>query len=240
MTDRFVSMGKVVLLDHMGSDLTVVNAARCSFDKKSDFGGDGLLLAADAKLIYYLAKHDHHSPFTHPTIQLYFEMPLFVKAQWIRHRVGIFGSDTCVANINEVSRRYIKSQPTAYIPSTMRRCAANVKQGSSNDVIADNEEAIRLVSDITQICLDAYDKLLALGVCPEQSRMILGSNTMTSFQQTGSLLAFSRIFMLRNDPSAQKEIQEYAKAVGEIVSKLFPVSWDALTVHVEDTLHKLR
>lgn len=213
----------VELIDHMGSDLTVVNAARVSFDKKSWWedmdGSDGWpqLKESDAKLINYLARHNHWSPFAHTSIQLRVTAPIFVARQLVKHQVG--------GVWNEVSRRYVDDEPTFYFPKKWRKRAENVKQGSSD------EEYNMLFSYPKSVCetaLSAYNLMLKDGCAPEQARMILPQNMMTSWYWTGSLMFFYRVWMQRSDSHAQKETQEVAKQIGEICENLFPISWRAL------------
>jgi len=225
---------KVELLDHMGSDLTVANAARVSFDKESDWemvpGTDeqfpGLVLSSDdEKLIRYLAKHNHWTPFGHCTLQFRIKAPIFVARQLVKHQVGLVW--------NEVSRRYVDSEPEFFFPETWRARVENVKQGSSTT------ETVELYGGITaprynsphiltQLALQTYNGLLADGVAPEQARMILPINSMTEWYWTGSLMAFARVCNLRLDPHAQLETQLVAQMIDDLARSLFPVSWKYL------------
>lgn len=226
---------KVDLINYMGDDLTVVNAARVSMDKESDWDwvthttapdkygltyelGDSVLKEADAKLIKYLAKHNHFTPFTHATITLRETVPIFVARQRFKHTVGF--------TYNEISRRYVDSDPEFYTPSVWRKRAENVKQGSSD------EEALPAdcvgIEDHHSYCLSYYRDLLDSGVCPEQARMVLPQSMYTSYYVTGSLYAFARAYLLRSDPHAQREIQEVAKLWDKEIRPLFPVSWSNL------------
>lgn len=202
----------------MGSDLTVVNAARVSFDKASFWKEyeENSLFEQDAKLINYLAKHNHWSPFAHTSIQLRVSAPIFVARQLVKHQVG--------GVWNEVSRRYVDDEPTFYFPDKWRKRAKNVKQGSGEDYRDVDNGDLYPVKD----CLKMYVNLLAEGIAPEQARMILPQNMMTSLYWTGSLMFFHRVYKQRTDPHAQIETQEVAKQIGEICEKLFPVSWKAL------------
>lgn len=231
----------VELIDHMGSDLTIVNAARVSFDKESEWElvarpitqedidsnpypeypilsiETPVLSKRDQKLINYLAKHNHWSPFAHTSIQLRVSAPIFVARQLVKHQVG--------GVWNEVSRRYVDDEPTFYFPSKWRKRAENIKQGSGEEFLdVDNGDKYPV-----EDCLKMYNNLLASGVAPEQARMILPQNMMTSWYWTGPLMFFHRVFKQRIDSHAQLETQEVAQQIGDICAGLFPVSWKALT-----------
>ena len=227
----------VDLVDHMGTDLTVVNAARVSFDKASfweystvehpEFGPirDEHLSVADTKLIHYLAKHNHWSPFAHTSIQLRIKAPIFVARQLVKHVVG--------GVWNEVSRRYVDSEPEFYFPEVWRgRPTDGAKQGSSGIV-----ERLEADLDVTpgdearKACFEAYcayTNLLEAGVAPEQARMILPQNMMTEWYWTGSLMFFARVCKERLAPGAQAETRDVASLIAREVELLFPVSWNAL------------
>lgn len=210
-------IGSVELLDCMGSDLTVVNAARVSFAKESkEFSN------ADGKLINYLAKHNHITPFFHPQIQFRIKMPIFVAREWYRHTIGFAR--------NEVSRRYVDIAPECYIPvpDNIRERDTNKKQGSKVTPIEDSEYANTMIKNCVKYCIDTYDDLLDKNVAPEIARMVLPQSMYTEFIETGSLAAYARLCKLRTSPDAQKEIQDYAKAIQELMIKKFPVSWAAL------------
>jgi thymidylate synthase (FAD) len=218
-------ISSVELIDHMGSDLTVVNAARVSMAKESDwdFGDSGFdmkLSKRDCGLIAYLAKHNHWTPFSHPQVQLRIKMPIFVARQWFKHMIGF--------TRNEVSRRYVDDTPELYFPTEWRKRAENVKQGSSDELLFGGGGS--LTYDLTaRQALDTYKFLIDSGVCPEQARMTLPQSMYTEFYETGSLAAYARLAKLRLDPHAQKEVRQYAHAVSEIMGELFPVSWAHLT-----------
>lgn len=222
-------------VDHMGTDLSVVNAARVSFDKESelDFEEVGhpaslryFLKDSDAKLINYLAKHNHWSPFAHTSIQLRVKAPIFVARQLVKHQVG--------GVWNEVSRRYVDSEPEFWFPEQWRgRPAGSMKQGSDGvvDLCSWYHEQVGLnvsPNDTAEICLSMYNHMLECGVAPEQARMILPQNMMTEWYWTGSLMFFTRVCKQRLDPHAQQETREIAERIAEIVAPLFPVSWSAL------------
>lgn len=231
----------VDLIDHMGSDLSVVNAARVSFDKESDYiccrTGDPIkgcwsedapcsgpvLTDKDTKLIHYLAKHNHWSPFAHCFLSFRIKAPLFVARQLGKHQVGLAW--------NEVSRRYVDSEPEFYVPDGWRKRAENVKQGSSDEAVTlphPMDCNYYLPKEIYEESLTTYNELLKAGVCPEQARMVLPQSMMTEWIWSGSLAAFARVCNLRLDPHTQRETQSVAKAIDSFVSELFPHSWAVL------------
>jgi thymidylate synthase (FAD) len=211
-------VGFVELMDTFGDDLTVVNAARVSFDKTSYELTEG-----DKKLITYLAKHDHISPFFHPQARFRIKMPIFVCREWFRHTIGLAR--------NEVSRRYVDSAPECWIPNTLniRERDPKVKQGSKATAVQEAEEVYMLMKDQTDQALHTYHTLLERGVAPEVARSVLPQSMYSEFIETGSLAAYARICHLRLDPSAQKEIRDYAAAVQALLYDRFPVSWKALS-----------
>lgn len=221
------------LIDFMGSDLTVVNAARVSFSKESNWAeGTDELLEKDEKLISYLAKHNHWTPFAHPQIMMREKVPIFVARQRFKHMVGF--------NYNEVSRRYVDDKPEFYIPSVWRsRPEGSVKQGSGCELSKEqgfggslgspHEEAAYSYAHSVDTCARTYENLLKTGVAPEQARMVLPQSMYTEYYVTGSLSAWARAYNQRIDSHAQKEIQDLAKQWDEIISPLFPESWAALT-----------
>lgn len=211
----------VELLDVMGSDLTVVNAARVSFDKESTWDyEDGSLQHKDAKLIAYLARHNHWTPFAHAQLQFRVTAPIFVARQLVKHQVGLVW--------NEVSRRYVDDEPVFYIPKVLRKRAENVKQGSSNEA-ADYEHPLWYDGqNIFELALKEYQWMLESGVAPELARMVLPQNVMTSWYWTGSLMAFARICKQRLDPHAQQETRDVAQGIHELTKPRFPVAWEAL------------
>lgn len=206
---------KVELLETFGDDLTVVNAARVSLGKHVDTFTD-----RDAKLIQYLVKHEHVSPFFHPQVRFRLRMPIWMAREWFRHTVGFAR--------NEVSRRYVDEPPTFYLPTELRTRAANKKQGSNDDVHPNNTTLLKLMEREVKSAATLYQALLDQKVAPEQARMILPQNMMTEFIETGSLAAYARLCGLRMGSDAQQEIQEVAQKVSEALSVAFPVSWKAL------------
>lgn len=219
----------VTLLNYMGSDLTVVNAARVSFSKESSYDenmdGTWSLSDKDVKLISYLVKHNHWSPFSHCFLQFRVKAPIFVARQLQKHQVGLAW--------NEVSRRYVDSEPEFYIPDTWRKRAENVKQGSSDEEVELPKgeywgKDYTIVDDIIVDITVLYDRLIALGVCPEQARMILPQSMYTEWIWSGSLYAFYRACKLRLDSHTQKETQLVAEMISHHCNKFFPVSWKEL------------
>ena len=208
---------KAEYISHMGDDLTVVNAARVSFDKES-----AEVSYSDTKLIKYLASHGHWTPFSHPQITMRYTVPIFVARQEFKHIVGF--------TRNEVSRRYVDDTPEFYSPKVWRsRPVGSVKQGSGSSVSEeDNAQIKRHYEGQMRECLVAYTNLLNRGVAPEQARMVLPQSMYTSYYVTGSLAAFARMVKQRTDPHAQVEIQELAKVVDKVIRPLFPISFAAL------------
>lgn len=197
-------------IDHMGTDLTVVNSARVSFNKSKDVFDE-----QDEKLIRYLAKHDHWSPFAHTSIQLKVAAPIFVARQLVKHQVG--------GVWNEVSRRYVDYEPTFYMPDEWRSRPQNSKQGSGLDIISNID-----ISNHVQQSVDLYTQLLGQNVAPEMARMVLPQNMMTEWYWTGSLVFWARVCKLRLDSHTQEESQIVAKQINDICVKLFPISWRQL------------
>jgi thymidylate synthase (FAD) len=225
---------EVTLIDSMGSDLSVVNAARVSFHKESEWGTDTVysedgehfenihvLKESDAKLINYLAKHGHWTPFGHAFLSFRIKAPIFVARQLVKHQVGLCW--------NEVSRRYVDEEPEFWFPEILRYRAANIKQGSGGDVPADH--AYDLLSHMrgrAENDLYLYEDLLKEGIAPEQARMVLPLNTHTEWIWSGSLAAFARVCKLRLDPHAQAETRLIAEKINAAVPDAFAYSWSAL------------
>ena len=206
--------GFVRYIDHMGSDLMVVNAARVSFAKEVSHFTD-----KDEKLINYLAKHKHWTPFAHPQICLHIKAPISIRTQLFKHKVGFVE--------NEVSRRYVKDEPEYYVPSWRSAPTDGAKQGSSDFMVGTTmqDEVYRNACDDA---LDTYRDLLSAGVAPEQARFALPQGTYTEWWWTGSLSAYARVCKLRSDSHAQWEVREYAKAISDIIEPFFTHSWKAL------------
>ena len=211
---------KVTYKDHFGSDNSVVDAARVSFSKEAS----GYTPEQNNRLIKYLAKHQHKSPFFHTAISLHLKMPIFVARQIMKHTTGIV--------YNEVSRRYVDSEPEFYVPDVWRKKADNVKQGSSDEAVEHLDlhefEDGGYYYTYYDVLLGEYKRLLDAGVAPEQARMILPQSMYTEVIMTGNLYAIANMYIQRTDSHAQKETQDLAKQIGEIVKPLYPVSWAAL------------
>ena len=209
---------EVTYIQRCGSDLMVVNAARVSFAKESWWNTlDNSLIEKDEKLIYYLAKHKHLSPFNHTFITMHIKAPIFVARQLVKHEYMPW---------NEVSRRYVDDKPEFYTPSEWRsRPEKSIKQGSGA-TLAVNEDGY---VDALTSALRAYDDLLAQGVAPEQARMVLPQNMYTEWYWSGTLGAWAKMYNLRIDGHSQEETRYIAKEVGVNMEYLFPVSWKALT-----------
>jgi thymidylate synthase (FAD) len=208
----------VELVETFGTDLTVVNAARVSLGKHVD-----TFTERDAKLVKYLADHNHVSPFFHPQARFRLKMPIWMAREWFRHTIGFAR--------NEVSRRYVDEPPTFYVPSAIRSRAPTKKQGSQDDVHPQDETVRRILQEDFHTAATTYTMLLGYGVCPEQARMVLPQSMMTEFIETGSLAAYARLVALRTTPEAQQEIREVAEAVSRVLADAFPVSWKALLEH---------
>ena len=272
---------KATLIDSMGTDLSVVNAAKVSFGKRSVFegrvGGPDVLSKKDQGLIQFLARGctsgdwdktliqvyrrcenvcelerhgddasadteevflvdllnhirkmpSHWSPFAHTAISLHLKMPIFVARQIMKHTTGI--------EYNEVSRRYVDSEPEFYVPDVWRKKSDDVKQGSSDEAV-DNYYSLWEYSSVKEDymahmneTLDFYKHMLESGVAPEQARMVLPQSMYTEVIATGNLFAWANLYIQRSDSHAQKETQDLAKQIGEIIKPLYPVSWEALT-----------
>jgi thymidylate synthase (FAD) len=223
---------KAEYIDSLGDDITVVNAARVSMDKTSDWEwgpycdqcGDNhgpYLSDKDVKLIRYLAKYNHFTPFTHCVITLRETVPIFIARQRFKHTVGF--------TYNEVSRRYVDDTPMFFRPDHWRnRPEGSVKQGSKGVHKRDIEFSLAYEAFLGKV-ESLYDEMITLGVAPEQARMVLPQSMYTSYYVTGSLHAFARAYKLRSDPHAQKEIQDLAEQWNNIIEPLYPESWKALT-----------
>jgi len=209
--------GFVRLIDHMGSDLSVVNAARVSFGKRKDSYD-----AADGKLIAYLAEHDHTSPFRHTALTFHVKAPIFVFRQWMKHRIA--------SEFNEISGRYVEfPEDEFFVPGTFRRQAKVNKQGSEGEVAGEaGAQAREVFLAACRNSVSQYKALIALGVCREQARCVLPLGLYSEVYWTVSLQAAAHFIRLRTDSHAQWEIQQYARVVRQVVEEVFPVSLKAL------------
>jgi len=215
-------------IDHMGSDLSVVNAARVSFGKKSKLVCTDMVLGTydmsngDTKLIKYLAKHKHISPFGHAFASFHVKAPIFVARQLVKHKF---------LRWNEISRRYVDDEPEFYTPDVWRGRAEDVKQGSSGEVVdIDLYEIERdgYYSSYDFIACEEYKRLLSQGVAPEQARMVLPQSLMTEWYWSGSLDAFAAMCKLRCASDTQYETRIVADQINDAMKPLFPVAWEAL------------
>lgn len=227
----------VELIDTLGTDLSVVNAARVSMAKESDWEvkagfrkeDTGVLTEKDQKLLKYLATHNHWTPFSHPQLSFRIKAPIFVARQWFKHMIGF--------TRNETSRRYVDEEPTFYFPQKWRKRAENVKQGSSEEAVSldpllkmeDGSGCIFLPEEIVNSSLSTYLSMIELGVAPEQARMILPQNMMTEWVETASLAGVARACKLRMDSHAQSETRDLADKVASFCKDKFPYSWKYLT-----------
>lgn len=233
---------KAEYIDHMGSDLSVVNAARVSFDKASEWAvgteddyhveewGTGRydgeifywkLSDADAKLIRYLAKHDHWTPFAHTSISLRMSAPVPIRTQCFKHKQGLVE--------NEESRRYISTKPTFYTPDQFRNApVGGAKQGSEGIHPASEDWRIYYALNMRNM-IALYEAMIDDGICPEQARFVLPQGCEVNWIWTGNLYAFANFYLKRTEAHAQLEVRVLAEKVGKIIQPLFPVSWEALT-----------
>lgn len=234
---------KTTLIDSMGSDLSVVNAARVSFGKQSEWEQHledhvsfhkvvNTLSEGDTKLIKYLAKHKHLSPFGHAFASFHVKAPIFVARQLVKHKF---------LRWNEISRRYVSDEPKFFIPKVWRGASEDKKQGSEGVVDLDGFDSFTLGDADTEgytlgdemLCAlkdvqTVYEKLITVGVAPEQARMVLSANLYTEWYWSGSLDAFAAMCKLRCAPDSQVETKVIADGISEEMEKLFPVSWKEL------------
>jgi thymidylate synthase (FAD) len=229
---------KVTYKDHSGSDLMTVDAARVSFDKSSEWYNQyemecdldnrkseqdliGILKDDDWRLINYLAKHGHFSPFNHSFITMHVEAPVFVARQLVKHEYMPW---------NEVSGRYITFKPKFWMPKSFRMKAENKKQGSGGDLSDNTSNYLRMIfEDSHKASFNAYESALRVGLCEEQARELLPLDLMTQWYWSGTLGAWAKMYNLRNTDHVQEETREVAKIAGDIIGDIYPISWKALT-----------
>jgi thymidylate synthase (FAD) len=230
-------MIEVTLIDHMGSDLSVVNAARVSFGKKHTEFDE----VRDTKLIKFLAREKHYSPFNHTYVTFHVKAPIFVARQLVKHEYMPW---------NEISRRYVDEEPEFYTPDVWRGRSADKKQGSDGEIKIENYMPILISSNKCQIneatdfgntwdviedtydgVLALYDALIKMKVSPEQARMVLPQSMMTEWYWSGTMKAVHKMCSLRCKPDTQYESRIVAEAIDEKMMKLFPVSWEALRAY---------
>ncbi len=205
---------EVTLIDKMGTDLSVVNAARVSYSKTKD-----TFEVKDEKLIKYLAEHEHWSPFAHASLQFRIKAPIFVARQLVKHQVGLVW--------NEVSRRYVDFPPEIYKPDAWRGRPINSKQGSDGTVELGQTIDHNLETTM-ESCLILYNTMIQKGVAPEQARMVLPQSMMTEWYWSGTLYAFARVCNLRCKPDTQKETQDVANVIDKLADEAFPYCWKYL------------
>ena len=206
---------EITLIDKMGTDLSVVNAARVSYSKTKD-----MFDQKDEKLIKYLAEHEHWSPFAHASMQFRIKAPIFVARQLVKHQVGLVW--------NEVSRRYVDFPPELYQPDTWRGRPVNSKQGSDGTVELGQTIDHNLETTM-ESCLILYNTLIQKGVAPEQARMVLPQSMMTEWYWSGTVYAFARVCNLRCKPDTQKETRDVANKIWKLADEAFPYCWLHLT-----------
>jgi thymidylate synthase (FAD) len=213
----------------MGDDLRVANVARVSFNKwKEEFD------KSDARLIDYLASHEHSSPFRHTAVSIRCKVPVFLARQLGKHQAGL--------SWNEVSRRYVDSGIEFYVPDSWRsRPTGDMKQGSGVDVVTELDYELSKVDGTTikqpveycyahvlGTCMDVYNRMIESGVAPEMARMVLPQSMMVDFIWTGNLLSFFHVFRLRSGEGSQVEAFDFALQLERVIQPLFPVCWEAL------------
>lgn len=211
-----MSQIKVELLDSMGTDLDVVNAARVSFNNYS-----GIFCDKDEKLIKYLARYNHWTPFAHTALKFRIAAPVPIRTQCFKHKVGM--------TENEESRRYISTTPEIFIPEFFRsKPEGSIKQGSG-EKHQFSDCWLASYKAIVGEAVATYEDMLADGICPEQARFVLPQGAIVNWIWTGNLVSFANFYNKRTDTNAQREVQVVAELVGKEVERIFPVSWKALT-----------
>jgi len=230
-------MIEVTYIDHMGTDLTVANAARVSFGKVSEMEDDPWgppkLKEKDDKLIRYLAKHKHISPFGHCFASFHIKAPVFVARQLVKHKF---------LRWNEISRRYVDEDPEIYEPDVWRGRSKDKKQGSYGDVTDyamnfvwwDDYKLGDQIEFYKKGVVAMYKRMIEIGIAPEQARMVLPQSTMTEWYWSGSLDAFADMCNLRCKSDTQAETRQVAQQIDRKMIELFPVAWDALTEDDDD------
>lgn len=223
---------KAELLDYMGTDLDVVNAAKVSFSKESEWewqteyecgvpvSDTPILADKDKKLINYLATHDHWTPFAHTALKFRCSAPVPIRTQAFKHKIGMVE--------NEESRRYISSTPEIYIPEFFRaKPEGSIKQGSAGEHPR-SDEFLKRYKEKTEECVGLYLTMLNGGICPEQARFVLPQGAIVNWIWTGNLVSFANFYNKRTDTNAQYEVRLLAESVGKQIADIFPVSWKAL------------
>lgn len=208
---------KVELVESAGGDISIVNSARVSFAKEVKF-----IDVKDEKLISYLAKHQHMTPFRHNFIQLRCSVPLFLSRQLMKHQAGL--------TWNEVSRRYVDDTPEFHYPTEWRsRPDKSIKQGSG-ETHPLSSTIVEEYAMVVGYSLSFYEKLVERGVAPEMARMVLPQSMMVDFIWSGNLLAFSHVYNLRAGNGAQEEAKQFAELLDKAIAPAFPIGWECLKV----------
>ena len=218
MEKTVLDKGFIEVIDHLGNDLTVVNSARVSFGKRKTE-----LDNSDKKLIKYLIQHKHWSPFRHLQVQFHIKAPEFVMRQWYKHVVGIETTSSSMTKDhawNEISGRYVPVEDY-YIPKEWRAQSEDNKQASKGS-IKEQEVATQKFNESMQRTMEIYHDLLNLGVAKEQARIVLPLNQYTEVYWTASFQAIMNFIELRDESTAQYEIREYAIAMKELLSQIYP------------------
>ena len=208
-------MSRVAMIDVMGTDLSVVNAARVSYGKVADTLDD-----RGRRLLRYLAEHQHWTPFAHPQASFRVECPIYVARQLHKHQVGLV--------VNEVSRRFTSDKPEFYKPTWGALKPGSNKQGGDLEPLRVSAVLHLMLYDFYEKAALMYERLLAEGVAPEQARAVLPMSTMTEFIWTGSLYAFARVCRLRVAADAQRETGDVTRVISDCMRGAFPVSWPLL------------
>lgn len=218
LIENVLDKGFVEVIDCLGTDLTVANSARVSFGKRKDKYDK-----SDERLVRYLAKHKHFSPFRHLIVQFHIKAPEFVTRQLYKHVVGIETSSSSITKDhawNEISGRYVPVEEY-YIPENWRQQSEDSKQASVGSV-KEQEEAAEAYIKAIQVGKHYYERLLELGVAKEQARIVMPLSQYTEVYWTASFQAIANFIELRDEPTAQWEIREYAKVLKEQMFAIYP------------------
>ena len=227
LKESVLDLGFIEVIDHLGNDLTVANSARVSFGKRKKTYDK-----SDERLVRYLAKHKHFSPFRHLVVQFHIKAPEFVTRQLYKHVVGIETTSSSITKDhawNEVSQRYMPVGEF-YTPQIWRQQSEDSKQASVGS-ISSQEEATEAYRQAIKVVRHYYEKLLEMGVAKEQARALLPLSCYTEFYWTASFQAIVNFIELRDEPSAQWEIRQYAIVLKKMLHELYPVTtqvWEDL------------
>ena len=208
---------KAEYYSHSGSDDMVADMARVSFSKAAS----NYTPEQNEKLIRYLARNNHVTPFFHPSITLRMEAPVPIRTQCFKSKIGFAE--------NEESRRYIKSTPKLFVPNEFRSAPEGSAKQGSGDTHPFSDSWKTTYEAVCGNAIWHYQKMIGAGIAPEQARLILPQGVEVNWMWTGSLAAYARFYKLREDSHAQKEVQDLAKEVADIIEPLYPISWKYLT-----------